>query len=465
MKTNSIHLFTLMFLLLLSCSSTNKLFNPKLPRREIIDFTLVYDSTLSLVYTDSIPLGIIAKRNNYSVRKTLGFAKGYTYWNKYIIKTTHGFVKKGVLYFNLTDCLKGGKNILITVSPKNNISLQKEFAIPLPYLSSIDFDFSDTTTIATKSLTSIRLIAHFNSGEIITNDLKHELFDYIKVEIDNGIFHENEFYPLINLSSPYKQVSLSASADLFSTANSSITLPINYSEHYVFDFNGAKGIDGLHSTSKEYESYRFPHFHGKNGNPGSQGYPGKDVSVYIKTNIDNGDTLFSVLAYSPSIKEKAIISKPNGSITIQCNGGAGGSGGDGSDGSDGIGDTDSTDKVYAGKGGVGGNGGNGGNGGSVRIFCDSLGIQALSQIVIENKGGPGGKGGEGGNNGEEGYDHPATKIGAVFGLIGTLGRVVSLASKLNRATKGSNGLRGEPGKESDINILSSDSIATSISNY
>lgn len=187
---------------------------------------------------------------------------------------------------------------------------------------------------------------------------------------------------------------------------------MNFKSALVLNYKGQKGVNGTTGSSGGIPIVFRDGKPGDKGGNGGDGYPGKNITVRFKREMDDftGREILFAYVMEDSLGNEYIYRclYPHWGITVTSAGGDGGDGGTGGSGSRGKhGKKDGDDIKNPGDGGAGGDGGDGGNGsigGKITIIAHTNCSDLLSYLKIENNGGNGGLAGSGGRGGSAGDD-------------------------------------------------------------
>lgn len=176
----------------------------------------------------------------------------------------------------------------------------------------------------------------------------------------------------------------------------------NYIGPLTIDFSGGRGTPGEEGKGLSVQVFRRG-THGKDGSPGWNGFPGKNITVriFMDHSAADGKKYTRIYVDESGTGRRYFYKTPfpeNGILIFTC-GGTGGSGGDGTDGGEGMDGSNDKEPGEGGNGGNGGSGGDGGNGGEVEILVHPDAESVIPFIQVKNDGGQPGLGGIGGAGG------------------------------------------------------------------
>lgn len=410
-------------------------------RRDIIDFKIIYDSTIALEVADKLPIGIILKQRNGKVKKTRGYAKGRYKWKKFDVKVSNGYFKKGTLYYDPAFLYQSKGFLNVEISPKRNPEIKRKLKIQVPQPVDMDMKVLTDGIIRPYTPSQYTLRVKYSNGKWYTHNSKGKpLTQHFAAVRINGIKQSHQTVELPhNTILPITHVSISVYTVGYNKLSKKFTFPVKYDIKkvvYIPVLDDHKGLDGSSGSCNGGK--------GENGQSGSHGAHAPNVKVHLKLVHVKNDSLLHVKINARDYTSEHWISCNEGMIQLINRGGNGGSGGAGGRGGSGRDGTEKCEPGTGGEGGNGGNGGNGGDGGSVTIYCSEHTVSYSDRIEVDNKGGNGGTGGTRGRGGRGGYD-PKDSFW------------VNLLIRGNRGSRGSwgrDGYDGENGPEKRIRIIS-----------
>jgi hypothetical protein len=458
-------LFNLLILLLISSIPVFSQSKSTLKKHSLVRLILSVRPGSLIIPGASVPVGVTAIVNEGKDLNTTGWLGGKLKWKNFIVETSHGEFKNGLL--NVSDNLNPLKDTVITLTIKSKFHPDKEVSqlIRLNHLKEIELftNLSYSSDISPGTSFPIDLVGLYDNGTETSTSGESEYSNKLKgydIKVNGGYFsnnriHINENYRQI----PNHKVKIIVASRIYKGIRDTLEVKLNYKRNYEVHFRGASGQNG--STFYNYGPVARSHsncFHGGNG---ERGYDGQDLKIYISSYYDS--ILFQKIlkvsvreAYSTGYKE-FLINPFGGSIRVISEGGDGGNGANGSDGPPGSNGTDGAVKVKkekindsttverevrdpggnggpGGPGGNGGTGGHGGDGGRIKVYYTKTAEPFLDAIIPISIGGGGGIGGFGGNGGPGGRGGK----GEPYGSDGISG------------IGGSNGFQGYSGSEGQV---------------
>jgi hypothetical protein len=382
----------------------------------------------------SIPLGIIAITNDGKHLNTTGWLGGKIKWKNFIIETSHGVFRNGIL--NLGEDLNPLKDTVITLTIRSKFHDGKEVSqlIKVNQLKEIELitNLSYSSEISPGSSFPIDVVALYDNGiETSSSGASKysDKFDKYHLKVIGGYFSNNRIHITeIYHQIPKHRVRVMVSSKHYPDIRDTLEVKLNYKRNYELHFRETSCQTGSRFYHNRLIAVSPDNcFHP--GRLGEKGYDGSDLKVYVRSYYDS--ILFQKIL-KVSIREectneyKSFLVNPfGGSIRIISEGGNGGNGFNGANGRPGFNGRDGVVKIKKEKindstiverevrdpgenggpgepGGNGGNGGRGGDGGRIIVYYTKAAKPFLDVILPESVGGSGGMGGFGGNGGPGG---------------------------------------------------------------
>ena len=245
----------------------------KLSRKTVIDFSFNLDSTKIPELDSILPIGLTVHLNDGKMKKTRGLNDGNYSWNNFNIDIENAEFSDGLLHYNNKTVYRAGHQIKLTISPKNNLLLKKEYVIPIPYLTSFQLYNSKKARFNAGNNIPIYIQAQFSN---------HKLYSSNKRRLDGKLdWHDFQLSlngtklksPNIVLPNPiniyYKNLLIKGQYKLDTSIIADLEIPVTYKDTYNLFFDGRNGKNGR----KGKNGFGL---HGANGNDGFNGEDGQN---------------------------------------------------------------------------------------------------------------------------------------------------------------------------------------------